>query len=52
MDVLPRLSSRPILDVGGLKSVLLHMDTLKDILLAKSVALSSWDTFCNISRLI
>ena len=51
MDVLPRLNSCPILDVDGLVLVLLHIDTLEDILLVKSVALSSYDTCCNIFHL-
>jgi len=52
MDVLPRLSSRPILDADVLELALLYTDTLKDILLAKLVAPSSCDTSYNISRLI
>ena len=52
MDIPPRLSSRPILDIDGLESILLYIDTLKDILLAKLAALSSYNTSYNISRLI
>ena len=47
-DVLPRLSSYPILDADGLVSVLLHTDTFKDILLTKSAAPSSYNTHCDI----
>ena len=49
MDVLPKLSSRPILNMDGLVSVLLHTDTLEDILLVKSAAPSFRNTCCNIS---
>ena len=45
MDILPRLSSRPILDIDVLELVLLYTDTLKDILLVKLVALSSYNTY-------
>ena len=51
-DVPPGLSSHPILDIDGLKLVSLYTDTLKDILLAKLAALSSYNTSYNISRLI
>ena len=46
MDVPPRLSFCPTLDTDILELVLLHTDTLKDILLAKLVALSSYNTYC------
>ena len=49
-DILPRLSSRPILDADGSVSASLHTDTLKDILLAKSAVLSSYNTYCDISH--
>jgi hypothetical protein len=52
MDILPRLSSYPILDTDGLELVLLYTDTLKDILPVKLAALSFYDTSYNISRLI
>ena len=52
MDILPRLSSCPILDTDRLELVLLYIDTLKDILLVKLVAPSSYDTSYNTSRLI
>jgi len=47
MDILPRLSSRPILHVNAdiLELALLHIDTFKDILLIKLVALSSYNTY-------
>ena len=45
MDILPRLSSRPILDADVLELVSLYIDTLKDISLAKLVALSSYNTY-------
>ena len=45
MDILPRLSSYPILDTDILELALLYIDTLKDILLAKLVALSSYNTY-------
>ena len=45
MDILPRLSSYPILDIDGLESILLYTDTFKDILLVKLAAPSSYDTF-------
>ena len=51
MDIPPRLSSRPILDTGGLELVLLYIDTLEDILLVKLTALSSYST-CDILYLI
>ena len=51
MDIPPRLSSCPILDTDGLESILLYTDTLKDILLVKLAAPSSYDTSCDISRL-
>jgi len=51
MDILPRLSSYPILDADGLESILLYMDTLKDILLAKLAAPSSYNISCDISYL-
>ena len=50
MDILFRLSSRPILDTDGSVLVSLHTDICKDILLAKSAALSSCNTHYNISR--
>ena len=49
MDILFRLSSHPILDIDGLVLVLLYMDTFEDILLVKSVVLSFYNTYCNIS---
>ena len=52
IDILPRLNSYFILDMDGLKLALLYTDTFKDILLVKSVALSSCNTSCNISYLI
>jgi len=51
MDILPRLSSRPILDANRLKSILLYTDTLKDILLAKLVAPSSYNISCLVQYL-
>jgi len=48
MDVPPGLSSYPILDADILELASLHIDTLKDISLAKLVAPSSY----NIYRLI
>ena len=45
MDIPPRLSSRPILDADILELALLYIDTLKDILLAKLVAPSSYNTY-------
>ena len=45
IDVSPRLSFYPILDVDGLELALLYIDTLKDILLAKLAALSSCSTY-------
>ena len=51
IDVLPKLSSRPILYIDGLVLVLLYTDTLEDILLLKLVALSSYDTRYDISCL-
>ena len=45
MDILPRLSFYPILDTDALKSALPHMDTLKDVLLVKLVAPSSYNTY-------
>ena len=45
MNVPPRLSSYPILDADILELALLHTDTFKDILLAKLVALSSYNTY-------
>jgi len=45
MDILPRLSSRPILDMDILELVSLYTDTLKDILLVKLVAASSYNTY-------
>jgi len=52
MDILPRLSSCPILNIDGLKFILLYIDTFKDILLVKLVALFSYNTSYNIPRLI
>ncbi len=51
-DIPPKLSSYPILDVDGSKSASLYTDTLEDILLAKSVALSSCNTYRDIFYLI
>jgi hypothetical protein len=48
MDILPRLSSRPILDADILELVLLYTDTLKDISLVKLVAPSSYNTYYSI----
>ena len=48
MDILFRLSSCPILDVDGLVSVLLYINTCEDILLVKLVALFFYDTYCDI----
>ena len=45
MDILPRLSSRPILDADVLGLVSLYIDTLKDILLAKLATLFSYNTY-------
>ena len=45
MDILPRLSFCPILDVDVLELVSLYIDTFKDILLAKLVALSSYNAY-------
>ena len=45
MDILPRLSSYPILDINILELASLYIDTLKDILLVKLVALSSYNTY-------
>ena len=50
-DVLPGLSSCPILDADRLVLVLLYIDTFEDILLVKLAALSFCDTCCNISCL-
>ena len=44
MDILPRLSSSPILDADVLELVSLYTNTLKDISLVKLVALSSYNT--------
>jgi len=52
IDILPKLSSYLISDIDKLELALLYTDTLKDILLAKLAALSSYDTSYNISRLI
>ena len=51
MDILPRLSSRPILNVDGLGLELLYMDTFEDILLIKLVSLFSYNTHYNIACL-
>jgi len=45
MDIPPRLSSCPILDADVLELVSLYIDTLKDILLVKLAALSSYNTY-------
>jgi len=45
MDILSRLSSHPILDADVLELASLYIDTFKDILLAKLVALSSYNTY-------
>ena len=44
MDILPRLSSRPILDTDVLELASLYIDTLKDISLVKLAAPSSYNT--------
>jgi len=51
-DILLRLSSRLILDIARLELVLLYIDTLKDILLAKLIVPSFYNTYCNIYYLI
>jgi len=48
MDVLPRLSSYPILDTDILELALLYTDTFKDISLAKLVAPSFYNTYYSI----
>jgi len=44
MDILFGLRSHPILDADRLKLVLLYIDILKKILLAKSAVLSFYNT--------
>jgi len=44
ISILSRLSSRLILNVDKLKSALLYIDTFKNILLAKSAILFSYNT--------
>jgi len=52
MDILPKLSSYPILDTDGLELVSLYTDTLKDILLVKLAVLFPYNTYYNIYYLI
>ena len=45
MDILPKLSSRPILNAEVLELALLYIDTLKNISLVKSAALFFYNTY-------